>query len=140
MSASVKRLLVDALESVVAPVPLAYGEPARDLEAEHAWLGDIQGPVRLLAFKAANARIGREHDLTVQLHIRITGRGDSAEVADTRAEEIGDAVINHLASDPQLGGQVLLAQVTNTALASGLDEEGAISVHTITIAVKAHLS
>lgn len=140
MSASVKRMLVDLLGPSIDPVPLAYSEPARDLETEHAWFGDIKGPMRLLAFKTATARIGREHELTVPLHIRVVARGGTAEDADTRAEELGDAVINQLAADPQLGGRVLLAQVTNTELSSGVNDEEAISVHTITIAVKAHLS
>lgn len=141
MSASIKRLLRGKLTIWLAgEAAVSYGEPARDLERDHVWLGKIGGPMRLLTFKPAGRPIARESDLRVPIYIRAAGIGDGTEASDERAEEIGDLIIAGFASDPTLGGQVLLAQVVETDLEAGINDDGAISVNTLTVAVKAHLA
>ncbi len=140
MSASIKRLLRDKFREVLPDVAVSYGEPARDLERDHVWMGKIGGPMRLLTFQSAGRQIARESDLRVQVHIRVTREGSDTEESDERAEEIADAIIAMLALDPKLGNQVLLAQVVETDLSSGVDDAGAMSIYTLTVAVKAYLA
>ncbi len=123
-------------------VEISYNQPT-PIPREFVMGGDVQGPVKLSAFRGGGGRVQREEVLSLQLEVRVYETGErSTEQADARAVEIATEIMEFIAANPKLGDLpgLLKATVDNFELIGRLDDEGSSSVVTLTIGLHSFLS
>jgi hypothetical protein len=126
----------------LAGVQVAYSYPGRTVERECVYGGRIEGATALAAMRAG-ARLKREEDSVLSLHISVDTPGEaSTEAAEARTVALGAPIENHIAANPTLGDVpgLLLARVAGHELDSGVDDESAEAVLTYQIALKSYLT
>jgi hypothetical protein len=143
--ASVKAALLGATDGILAPlltpVTVAYSLP-RDIPRELVYGGNVVGPVTLAAM-AGGARVKRQEDLILQLHVRVWQPGqETTEETDARAVEIGDVIALYIAANTTLGGvsDLKLAQVSGVDLDGWTDDDGAGSTLTLAVGLMSYLT
>lgn len=122
-------------------VTVSYTMP-RDVPREVVYGGQVSGPVSLAAM-AGGARIKRQEDLTLHLHIRVYKLGQATtEASDTRAAAISTVIEEYIAANPTLGGVTDLkkASVEAVELDGFVDDDGAGSTLTLTVGLLSYLS
>lgn len=121
-------------------VVVAYSMP-RDIPRELVCGGEVSGPVAVAAMKGSG-RIKREEDLTMALHVRVYTLGQkTTEVSDARAVAISTLIEEYIAANETLGGvtDLKLASVAGVTLDGFIDDDGATSLLTLRVALKAFL-
>lgn len=142
--ASAKARLVGA-SGVLAPllpnVQVVYSAPG-DIKRDLVYGGGVTGPVELAAM-AGGARVKRQEDLILQLHIRTWRPGQkTTETAEARAAEIADVIALYIAANWTLGDVADLkkAFVSNLDLDGWSDDDGSGAVLTMTVGLMSYLT
>lgn len=140
---ALKAALVTVLQAALGTVRVDYTYNGRLAEREYVYLGAASGPHQPMAFRNG-ARLVRQEDLTLTLHIEVRIPGGDPATTDARAVAIGQLVEETVANDPSLGGTVtglLAAFVTHMDLTSGfVDDAVAASVLTYQISAQSKLA
>jgi hypothetical protein len=130
----------------LAGVAVAYSYNSRLLDASHREIvygGKMAGPVGLAAMKGS-ARLKREEQVGLDLHIEVTTPGEeTTSAADARCAAIGLVVENYLATNPTLGGTVpglLKATVDNLECDGFPDDDAAFAMWTYRIVFHSYLT
>lgn len=121
-------------------VKVAYSMP-RDIPRELVCGGTVTGSVSLAAMRGS-ARIKREENLSLAIHIRVHQPGEATtEFSDARAVEISTPIEEYIAGNSTLGGvtDLKLAAVEGIDLDGFIDDDGATSLLTLRIGLKAFL-
>jgi hypothetical protein len=111
---------------------------------EYVWLGNQwTGPVSLAAMKGGTAsRIRREETISGSVHVKVRRKGErTTQTAEERAVAIGTTVEHVIALDPTLASLagLLKATVEQVELQSYVDDDGATTELTYTIAFQSHV-
>jgi hypothetical protein len=146
VAASAKARLVGASGVLAALLPtgvkVSYSPP-RDILDEAVYGGfTTSGPVALKAM-AGGVRVKRSEDLTFHLYVRVRGKGRATtETTDARAVVIADIITVYIAAHTTLDdlAELKLIQVQSIELEGWVDDDGAGTTLTITVAVESYLS
>ena len=105
VAAALRAALVDALDSLVAPVPFHYGAPGDLGRTETIWMGsareastDGSQDVRQLGVP-----VRRREDLRMDLVIEVMSK-NTARASEARAVALGLIIEEYLADNPTVGG------------------------------------
>lgn len=140
----VKATLKSAFQAVPAlnGIQVSYGDPGKLVRRETIFLGSTedQAVVDPVGFRAGRKR--REEDYDLRLHIEVSGTPGGPEASERRAADLGQAIEEYLADHHDLGGIVpglLWARVSGWSLRTEETTDGAWSVLTYTVSIKARL-
>ncbi|MBC6458421.1 hypothetical protein [Actinomadura sp. HBU206391] len=142
---AVKRAIVAKLDAVPAlggdtDVQVGYGPPTREgIERRVVYLGRVTFNHRPMAFKAAAGRLQRDEQGTASVHIFVCLPGSTEEDAEDAAQVLGTAVEEAIASDPRLGG-ALLVTVSGGELDAWTDDDAAYAGLTYRVAFRSQLT
>jgi hypothetical protein len=140
----IKRALlakVRAAPVIVADeVQTGYGPPLRDgIRRECVYLGRVTFNHKAMAFKGAGARLARDEQGVASVHLYVCLPGSTEEDAEDRIQVLGAAVEEEIASDPRLGG-ALLVTVSGGELDSWMDDDAAYAGMTYRVAYRSQLT
>jgi hypothetical protein len=144
VAASAKAYLIGrsgVLVDLLKPVAVGYSLP-REIPREVVYGGTVVGTTAVAAM-AGGARVKRQEELTLLLHVRVWNPGQAtAETAEARALEIGTTISTYLAGDWTLGGLAELksATVAGVELDSWIDDDGAGATLNLGIALMSYLT
>lgn len=122
-----KLAFVRKFQPILYPVPVDYAYNGKTSERSNVYLGLITGPHEPMAFRSAT-RIPRKEELTVNVHVEVSGKNETPQETDAKAVAIGQLIEEGIAEDPKFGGLVpglLLVTVSHTTLTSFFMEDGA---------------
>lgn len=138
-----KRALIARLENspLLEGTKVSYFWPGDDDNRELVHLGTVEGVQDFALFRGGGARLPRNEELVVKLHVVVTKPGTDPDEVEARATEIGAVVENVLASDPELDDieGILYSGITGIFLDSSFDDDGSIALLTYDIRVKSRL-
>lgn len=135
VSAAKKRLVGtgNVLAALLPGVNVVYSAPG-DIKRELVYAGDAAGPVELQAM-AGGARVKVSENPAFPLVVRTWKPGKrTTETAETRADEIGDVILDYIAANWTLGVSGLMkATVTGYEMAGWTDDDGSGAQLTLTV-------
>lgn len=140
---TIKRALLARVQAapliVTDEVQTGYGPPLReDLKRECVYLGRVTFNHKPMAFKGSG-RLARDEQGVAYLHVYVCLPGCTQEDAEDRAQELGTAVEEEIASDPRMGG-ALLVTVSGGELDSWTDDDAANAGLTYRVAFRSQLT
>lgn len=134
----VKRALVAALQTALPGVQVLYSWSG-DAERECVYLGDAEFSQELLTF-AGGGRTRRREGVSAAVHVAVQMPGGTEEDTEARAVEIGTLLEHAIAGNPTQTGAALNFTVTGGDMASGSDDESALSVLSYEVLAESHLT
>ena len=136
----VKRALVAALQTALAAegVQVLYSWTG-EAERECVYLGDVEFTQEPLTF-AGGGRTRRSEDVVAAVHVAVQIPGGTEEDVEARAVEIGTLLEHAIAGNPTQTGAALQFTVTGGDMASGSDDESALSVLSYGVLAESHLT
>lgn len=129
---ALKEILLAKLQAApaLAGVQLTYGWPGQDIERERVWFGRITGTQKYRGI-GAQAMKPRDETLILKVYVEVELDGDGGPEAqhgaDVRAQTLGQALEDAIASDPGLtssGSGPRWAGVVGVALEGGATTTG----------------
>lgn len=123
------------------PAKYSFSGKVATANREHIYGANVEGSADHLAFKGSG-NVPRREDLELSLVIEVTKPGEEfTETAEVRAVEIGAAVENLIAADPDLSGVTGLdvVKVVGLSLDSWADDDAAHAKLTYQIRLESSL-
>jgi len=146
VAAATKRTLIGLLAADPgrpADTQVEYGFPGRTLERAVIYAGKISGDVQLASMAGPTGRVSRREDLMLDLHIAATTPGESdTAVVEDQVCEAAEFVAHFVAGNPTLDGSVdglKLIRVAGIELDSDVEDESAVAVLTLKLAIMSHI-
>lgn len=123
----------NVLAALLPGVNVVYSAPG-DIKRELLYAGDAAGPVEIQAM-AGGGRVKISEQPSFSLVVRTWKPGQrTTETAETRADAIGDVIIDYIAANWTLSVSGLLkATVTGYDMAGWTDDDGSGAVLTLTV-------
>lgn len=128
-------------------VQVSYGYPGHDPHRELVHGGRVFGTQDRPVSGGGRARLARDEDLRITLHVLITKPGATAEEVEARACEVGEVIEDWVAANPNLGiagmvdgRQIKIAGIVELDLDNDRDDDCAWGLATYQVLCSSRLT